>query len=441
MLKPFYIIVCWCLLMSTISVAQNENSPYSRFGIGNLNNPFLTHQIGLGGLSAAFSDAELLNYKNPASLGSLRSTSFDVGIYGRYNQLTDQVRTTEQYGGNLSYFSFAFPIKNPLNDALDRKERRFFWGAGFTLIPFSDVSYNITTTDFVPNVGRVTRQFTGTGGTYRLMLNNGWKYDDFSWGFNAGLLFGKLNRDQLVFLEDITNHFTDILEEEEVINAFTFDFGLQYDIVFNAKAAKEDNKPKKFLTLGLYGNNNQRFNSERTLLIHRANSVTNPFIRDTILFDEGVRERGTLPLSITGGAMYTHSKKYRFGLDYTFTRWSDFVQPGSTTTQLDSWQLNGGFEYIPNASSITNYLQKVRYRFGFNVGMDPRVIGDQLSFYEVTLGLGLPFVVSREVSQLHFSVSYGYLGAQNAPITERYFRFNLGYTFLDNTWFVKRRFY
>lgn len=442
MLRFTYVLI-FLGFASVIATAQNsENSPYSRYGLGNLADPFLAHQGMMGGWSAAFHDPHFINYKNPASFGSLKATSFEVGLFAKNTTLTDDVRSTNQWGGNLSYFSLAFPIKNPLNDAFDRRDRKFFWGTGLTLIPYTDISYNITTTDFQQNIGRVTRQFTGEGGTYRLLLTNGWKYNNFSWGVNTGIIFGKLERNRVIFLDDFTNHSTDLFEETQVLNAFTFDAGFQYDFIFNEKSRKEANKPRKYITIGAYGNANQGFRSEATLLSHRVNSVVDPFIRDTIFREEGVIDRGTLPLSITAGIAYGVDQKIKAGIDYTMTRWSSYENPlASTTLFEDTWSINGGIEYIPNASAISNYLRKIRYRAGFRAGSDPRVIGEQLRYFEISTGFGLPFVVSREVSQLHIGVTYGRFGGNAAPINESYFRINFGYTFLDNTWFVKRRFY
>jgi len=443
MLRLIFVLVTIGISCQMTWSQNSENSPYSRFGLGNLSDPFLTHQGTMGGWSAAFNDPNLINYLNPASLASLKATSFEVGLFGRYNTLRDDLRSTNQWGGNLSYFSLAFPIKNPLNDAFDRRERKFFWGSGLTLVPYSNVSYNITTTDFQPNIGRVTRQYTGEGGTYRLLISNGWKYKKLSAGINTGIVFGQLRKNRVVFLEDFTNHSTDLFEETQLINAFTLDLGFQYEFVFDEKKRKETNKPKKALTLGVYGNNNRRFTTEFSQLIHRANSATDPFIRDTLFQIDGARERGTLPLSITGGIGYGIDAKFRGGIDYNITRWANFANPANTSDLLaNTWMVNGGVEYIPNANAISGYLKKVRYRAGFKYGSDPRVVaGEQLQFFEISTGMGMPFIVAREVSQLHIGFTYGQFGGPSAPIKESYFRFNFGYTFLDNSWFVKRRFY
>jgi hypothetical protein len=442
MLKKFLLTIVWCSIPLLIWSQNTENSPYSRFGLGNLSDPFLAHQGIMGGWSAAFQDPHLINYLNPASLASLRATSFEVGLYGRYNNMRDNLRTSNQWGGNLSYFSLAFPIKNPLNDAFDRVDRKFFWGSGLTLVPFTDVSYAITTTDFQQDIGRVTRQFTGEGGTYRLLISNGWRYKRLSWGVNTGIIFGQVVKNRLIFLNDFPNHFTDLYEEKQLARGFTFDGGLQYEYIFDEAKRKDRNLPKKYLTLGAYGNFGNPYSVESTVIAHRANSITEPFIRDTLFVTEGDRIRSTLPMSVTGGLAYGIDQKFRFGIDYSFTRWSEFDNPVPNPDPLgNSWSINAGGEYIPNALAISSYFKRVRYRAGVKFGNDPRIVGQQLRFFEVSSGLGMPFIVSREISQMHIGFTYGRFGGPNAPINEQYIRVNFGFTFLDNTWFVKRRFY
>jgi len=56
------------------------NSPFSRFGIGDIatENPMFIRQMG--GIGTSYLDVTQLNFDNPASLGYLNQTAFDVGI-------------------------------------------------------------------------------------------------------------------------------------------------------------------------------------------------------------------------------------------------------------------------------------------------------------------------------------------------------------------------
>lgn len=434
-----FILIVFSIFISSAALAQTqENSPYSRFGLGNFADPFFAAQGSMGGWSAGFTDPYLLNFNNPASLASLQATTFDVGMYGKFTNLRDNNNSIDQWGGNLSYFGLAFPIKNPLNDFLSRKQRKFFWGAGLSLAPFSTVSYNIATTEYQQDLGKISRIYDGNGGTYQLQIGNGFKYNDFSVGANLGWWFGKLRKNQSVYLSDYNNSFYDRIEESQAIGGFLWKAGAQYTIWLKRPVETEVKKVKRYITLGLSGSNQTGYNTE----LDRLHLIVNPTTRvlDTISSIRGETLRGKLPGTFAIGAAYNDEGKIRAGLDLNLTSWNQFNNPVDAQVFRNTWSVNAGLEYIPDATSISKFLKRVRYRGGVRIGTDPRVFGEQLKTFEVNAGVGLPFVVSREISFMHIGFTYGSIYG-NIPLKENYFRFNLGFSFVDNTWFVKRRFY
>ena len=56
-----------------------ENSPYSRYGLGDLTPNHNMFTRGMGGISAATNDNRSINFTNPASLSNLALTLFDLG--------------------------------------------------------------------------------------------------------------------------------------------------------------------------------------------------------------------------------------------------------------------------------------------------------------------------------------------------------------------------
>ena len=68
-------------LLTFISCSQliaqtNGNSPYSRFGIGDLANDNFMHTRMMGSIGTSYIDAYHVNIVNPASYASLRATAF-----------------------------------------------------------------------------------------------------------------------------------------------------------------------------------------------------------------------------------------------------------------------------------------------------------------------------------------------------------------------------
>src|SRR5690242_7318078 len=79
-------IVLSGFFLSFYSVLQaQENSPYSRYGLGDLYSNQSIASRAMGSVTAAYNDGQVLNADNPATYGDLRSYSngglvtFDVG--------------------------------------------------------------------------------------------------------------------------------------------------------------------------------------------------------------------------------------------------------------------------------------------------------------------------------------------------------------------------
>lgn len=82
------VLISACFSGAIAQEKPREFSPYSRFGIGDLADPHFGAVSHLGGIAAAFTDRNQLNADNPASLGALRSTAFEVGVSTKYTTLS-----------------------------------------------------------------------------------------------------------------------------------------------------------------------------------------------------------------------------------------------------------------------------------------------------------------------------------------------------------------
>ena len=154
-----------------------DNSPYSRFGIGDIadNNFMASRQMG--GLGASFVDQYAINIVNPASLSYLTTASFDIGLHAEYSTLEDRENmSVSRWNGNLNYISLAFPLQNQLNDLLDRKRRDLNFGMAFTLMPYSNVGYDISSSFTEEEIGEYDIVYQGSGGTYQFLWSNGVRY-------------------------------------------------------------------------------------------------------------------------------------------------------------------------------------------------------------------------------------------------------------------------
>ena len=118
------------LLSFSMTIIANtyaqENSPYSRYGMGDLMPGQNITNRGMGGISAAYSDYGIIgspfniNLVNPASLGNITNsknfsnTLFDLGLEVDVRTLKSTNNTDKYKATNavISYLQIAFPISS-----------------------------------------------------------------------------------------------------------------------------------------------------------------------------------------------------------------------------------------------------------------------------------------------------------------------------------------
>ena len=155
-IKILFITCDFDLFIVTGFAQPKDNSPYSRFGIGDLADNNFT-AVRSSGMSGTFQSPTQINIVNPASYGFINTTIFDLGFYSKFSTLKTGTNSASVVGGNLDFISLAMPLLNPINDLLEKKERKYDLGLNFTLMPNSTVGFNIKSTSEEPEIGTVKR--------------------------------------------------------------------------------------------------------------------------------------------------------------------------------------------------------------------------------------------------------------------------------------------
>ncbi|GJM32339.1 MAG: membrane protein [Saprospiraceae bacterium] len=431
---------------SNFTIRPKINSPLSRFGLGDGIDQFFAASSGMGGLSAAYNDGFHLNILNPASFAFLEATAFDVGLYGKYTSLESNSQSDSYWSGNLKYLALGFPLKNSINQALDRIQSPWKFGMGFSLVPYTTVGYDIavTTIDPDPAIDTLSNFLKGNGGTYRIYWTNAARYKGLSIGLNLGYQFGKITNSRLVNFDDVEQAYSTEFLDDISIRGLVWNLGLQYRYNFKKLNDKGEKIPSgERITVGVYGNSDTRFNTNSNSYYHRDyfSYPGGGFNIDTILYQEGADLKGVLPAEVTFGIAYEKVNKFRLGADFSTNLWSHYENDIKKEALKDSWRFAFGGEYIPNIISYNHYYEKIRYRAGFFYGTDPRSLRDtQLSKYGITFGLGLPIIMPRQqTSFVDLSFEIGKQGAKDV-LQETYVQMTVGFTLNDNSWFFKRKF-
>ena len=415
-----------------------DNSPYSRLGLGELDEGFLIHQQAMGGLATAYYHPLYLNQKNPASYAFLRATAFESGLYGKYARIKSatEAGVDEAWTGNLSQLALGFPLRNPLNEARERKQYDWHGGMGLGLQPYTKMDYNVLSIRELEQ-DTTLNYFVGAGSTNLLYWSGALRYKDFSLGVRLGYLFGQLEYTRSVIFQGIGLAYSNDFSDELTITGWYGDVGLMYRHRFRNEEGEKSTD--RMLIGGLTAKPSSPFGTRSTKVYRTVNPV-NPNVADTILYEQGLKEEGRLPAYWSVGLMYIEKNKWRIGADYSMEMWSQYVNPPKQETLVDAYRFSVGAEYVPDYASYNNYLKRIRYRVGFFHRKDPRSISTTLTETGITMGAAFPIILARQqTSFIHLALGASRFGNPEA-LQETRFRLSVGFTLNDNTWFYKRKF-
>ena len=390
------------------------SSPYSRFGLGDLQGNAFPVYNALGGGVTALSSSNSVNPSNPASYTSFRANSFLFSTGGMHKTTQLQNSTDKQVTNNsaFSHLTIAFPISSKL-------------GASFGMLPFSDIGYTLNARDTVVNADMI---YTGDGGLSKVYFGGAYEpFNGFSLGINASYLFGGLNRRKKLDYDD--ESFFDSRSNSSInLKGYYYELGLLY---------KKELANEKELSFGLTANNNSTLRAKRTNIVETI-SGENEIVKDTALSSV---EWGdiNLPQYISAGISYRDGKKWLLIADYSMQNWADYTLLGESDDLSNSMRLSGGLQYTPEFNSVTKYYKRMQYRLGAAYSNTPLTLNDtQLKEMSVSFGFGIPVKKSR--TKYDVSLTLGQRGTtDNSLIKEQFVKFGLSVSY-DGIWFVKRKY-
>jgi len=390
------------------------SSPYSRFGLGDLQGNAFPVYNALGGGVTALSSSNSVNPSNPASYTSFRANSFLFSTGGLHKTTQIENSTDKQVANNsaFSHLTIAFPISSKL-------------GASFGMLPFSNIGYTLNARDTVVNADMI---YTGDGGLSKIYFGGAYEpFKGFSVGMNASYLFGGLNRRKKLDYDD--ESFFDSRSNSSInLKGYYYELGLLY---------KKELANDKELSFGLTANNNSTLRAKRTNIVETT-SGDYEIVKDTA---SNVVEWGevTLPRYISTGLTYRDGEKWLLVADYSMQNWADYTLLGESDDLSNSMRLSGGLQYTPEFNSVTKYYKRMQYRLGAAYSNTPLTLNDtQLKEMSVSFGFGIPVRKSR--TKYDVSLTLGQRGTtDNSLIKEQFVKFGLSVSY-DGIWFVKRKY-
>ncbi len=409
------------------------NSPYTRFGIGEIDRTGFNKSKAMGGITSGLRSANQINFLNPAAISAQDSMSFifDVGISGITKNLHSTNDKSSFNNFAFDHLAISFPIK-----------KWWFVSAGVT--PYSKIGYNITQTvpyEFIDSVN-MNYNYYGNGGITQLFLSNAFDiFKGLSVGFNFNYLFGSSEQYNQAYL-DMADSYSTVIVDKITMNKITYDFGIQYHREINEKY---------FYVAGLTYSNKINFNGEKNSAVLMTENYNLYDINvidylayyksdfDTISRSVNNNYKIEVPARYSAGITAGIKDKITIGIDYVYQDWSEIETLNIDDNFATEQTISFGVEYIPEKQSLRNYLQRINYRAGaFYNNSYLQLQGEQIKNYGITFGLGFP--LANQKTSLNISGTYGKKGTtNNGLIEENYLSFGVNITLYD-FWFIKRKF-
>ncbi len=411
-MKKFNLYILLFLLIALPAFAQSS-TPYTRYGIGDLDYANSARRSSIGSLGTAVFDKNFISVLNPASWSEINNTrvEFNSSYYGLFLK-TNDINT--YYGTfDVKGFNFAFPISE-----------KYGISSAFGLVPYSTVSYNsVVNYSSTNSTDDYSLQYKGEGGLTKLFIGGSYRLPfNLSIGASFDYYFGTLK----------------YFASTNFINSSNL----------NATYEKKLSPKGLGTTIGLispdfsslFGNgviSNFRIGFSLNYIaalstdtIYSAVSATGI---DTVNYGSTDIK---IPNRYSVGMALTLNKKFLVSLDYLFQPWSKFVYQNKTSGYLrDASKYSLGFEYDPAYEPGQTFWEQIIWRAGLSFEQTQYFIdGQGINQFTVGGGFSLPLTLENTID---VGINYSMRGTTEFNlIKENLLQINFGIS-LGDVWFIR----
>jgi hypothetical protein len=425
-----FVGIFFLMVLPFMVKAQNNSSPYSIIGLGNIENSDFDRYTGMGNAGVALSDSRYINNGNAASLSKLSNHvfSFEMAVRSSIDDYS---------GGGLSTIDPDNPKPSPTFDIAFRKlavatKITNKWGSSLGLQPYSTANYDYTAPKLIEgtNSEELSAEYHGSGGVNQFYWGNGYQVTkNTSVGINSSILFGSLKQTESLLGTDVLSGLN--TTDNIYLSGAYFNFSLQ---------------TKKRLTSQWVSTYGITYSPQTTLHAAYDVSVTDN-LSDTLKNDPTVNDRFTIPALLNVGIAFIKNNKYTFTVNAQQQNWSDI--------RGNAFQPVGGASYkLTNSNKISIGYQKsnrvknfygVEYEksffqlgaYGGNTYL--QVSNQQLTDFGVSLGYGRN--ARRSTLGYYIALEAGRRGSDNGVVlSENYFNLNIVLSYIDH-WYKGKKYY
>ena len=415
----YKVLISACLVwMMAIEIAAqtSTNSPYTRYGFGQLSDQSFGNSQAMGGIAYGLRNGLQVNASNPASYSAVDSLTFifDAGMSLQNANFKEGNVKINAKNSSVDYIAMQFRLAKGLG-----------FSAGF--LPYSNVGYNMNktnkvTTDEHGNTTAANQAYVGDGGLQQVYVGLGYQiFKGLSIGTNFSFLYGDITHTASTTFSN-TNAYSSSRSHKIDVSDYKLDFGLQYTHKL---------KEKHVLNLGAIYSLGHELNSTGYEYVEKYSG--NTVITQSV---DTIKNAFALPHSFGLGATYVYDNKLTVGLDYTLQKWEDVKFFNKDGAFQNRSKISVGAEYLPNPIG-RSYFSNIRYRVGaYYSSPYAKIYGKEGNCeYGVSFGFGLPLFMSKSI--LNISGQYVKVAPKlKGMLEENYLRINIGLTF-NEQWFMK----
>ena len=404
------------VLFTVPAFAENGmNSPYTRFGFGQLASYDMGFSKAMGGTGIALRNSNQINLHNPSSYSSVDTLTFimDMGATLQNTNFAESGVRRNARNATFDYFAMQYRLHKGL-------------GMTVAFTPYSNVGYNYgssfqTIRDDEDGIVTTSSNCNGSGGLARVTAGLGWQlFKGLSIGANASYIYG-------TFSHYITSEYSESSISKRT-KQYTADVtGLSFDMGAQAYFGWGKNQ----FTLGAtYALGSEMAGKPYSVdYIITSNVATSA---DTLWFAPF-----TLPESLGGGISYCYDERITVAADFRMQRFGGTLFFGTPGT--DCYRASLGMEYIPE-NYARKFFRRLRYRAGLHYATSYFTVNGLQGpdEYGASVGVGIPIINAyNQRSTVNVSGQFVHVQPRTpGMIVENYMQLSVGVSFIEN-WFAK----
>lgn len=402
-------ILFFCLLYLLKPIAafsQNMNSPYSVYGIGDIDFRAYNRTSGMASTGLALSSSFYLIDNNPASITGLSRSFYlaDILVAGKSVTYSgDPVNAGNS--SNKDFWIKRFGLAVKLNN---------IWASCIGISQFSNINYKFSGSKSVEgSTATYLTAYEGDGGLNEYYWTNAISLGKhFSLGLRSSIIAGAINQTETVSDEALQSVIT--TKQQDYFGQLRFQMGALYSTALGKKW--DFSLGGKFIP-------QTKMVSERTLTVTENETV--------IVNDEFLKnDRFDLPNTYAAGIAFKHNKKTSFAVDYTYEDWSSLNIKENGWRLISSNRLSAGVEFSKQQKILNQSVERRFFQLGAFINNSYLQIRNKpINEFGFTAGMGgainsnLLYTLSAEVGQRGTT--------QAKLIKENYVQLTIGFSFRD----------